>query len=1315
MIPNRSVLRTYRRRLTNLSSRNRSLLLSSLPADGFLDLHDTDFVLNKPSFSLIQQLLARKASIPLCDVLDPRHEKVNQISKRLGRIARTARFIEEERGTEDLYVGWPFVRGLFMDGTPVHAPLLFFPVQIEHKGDQWHLTRRGDEEGFVNPTFMLAYAHFNAVKLPGEYIEKELDEFDKDSLTFRTQLYEWLKASPLKINFNQDLFVDLLRPFDKVTQKTLHALEKTGELKLYPEAVLGIFPQAGSFLVPDYDALLTSEESETQNPVEAAAIPSLTPLSPPPAPYALKERFLRTPLPMDASQEAAVRAVKGGESLVVQGPPGTGKSQLIANLMADAAAEGKRVLLVCQKRAALDVVFERLKQVGMEPFIALIHDFQDDRKALYAQIAGQIEAIDRYRQQNHGLDAVLIERDFDRESRQIDELLDELETFKHALFDTTECGVSAKELYLNTNPEANTIKLDDLYPHFQLNNVDNFIQRLRHYTDYQQRLGPNHPWNDRVSFASFSTTDQFVLDRAVAAVGTVSQQTASVAATHGIQSLSLDTWRSWHESAWALEALLSLLNDANSRALWTAVLFLREAADHPAATVAEGELLRLANRWEEALTAPGPLVLPTEQTELDGLAVLLNSAIDARPSWVSWNWWQLTNPGKDKLLQLAGMNGLTTSADHLRTLQARLQKRQALNELAPFAEPLLASLPLAYEPETLRLLQDAREVVARMADLPVLTQLPAQHWISAGQFAQTVRALRAQADEVANALADWQPFLTSTQIEILWANQSHADTLRRALRADFDLLIENDRLWAQLSEVEQTVAERLATHTEANPTGIVALFMNSLQLAWLNHLEQKYPSLRSVSSLRMSQQEQALQTSIEQKQRLSRDILLMQLRQQTYRNLTFNRLNNVTTYRDLLHQTTKKRNVWPVRRLMSQFAIEVFRLVPCWMASPESVSAIFPLQEGLFDLVIFDEASQCFAENGVPAMIRGKQVVVTGDNQQLRPSDLYRTRMDDETAGDEADQTALEVESLLELAAQSLPQVSLTGHYRSRSLDLIQFSNEHFYGNKLTLLPDRPTLNRQIPAIRYLLVGGQWQQNTNPVEAEAVLQRVRALATEQPGKSVGVVTFNYPQQQLIQDQLEEAHLPVAFVKNIENVQGDECDVIIFSVGYAPDERGRLAMQFGSLNQAGGANRLNVAVTRAREQVYVITSLRPEQLSVETVANDGPRLLKAYLHYAQRVSAGEFRPQPRPVEGLRPEGLLKSQLSRRHPNWQPELPVADLTVREGDAYTALILTDDDQYYRQTVKEAHALLPFALRDKQWPYERHWSREFWKNNAG
>lgn len=1314
-ILDQTTLRAYRRRLTNLSSRNRSLLLSSLPIDQFLDLHDADYLLNKPSFWVIQQLVARKASIPLCEVLDPRHERANQVSKKLRRIARTTQFIAQERGTEDLYVGWPFVRGQFMDGTSIHGPLLFFPVQVEQKGDQWHLTRRGDEEAFINPTFTLAYAHFNAVKLPPDYVEKEFDDFDKDVLAFRTQLYEWLKASPLKINFNQDLFFDLLKPFDKVNQKTLQSLEKTGELKLQPEAVLGIFPQAGSFLVPDYDALLEESEKRPERERRDEETGRVAGSSKPSSLSSFKEKFLRTPLPLDASQEAAVRAVKAGESLVVQGPPGTGKSQLIANLMADAAAEGKRVLLVCQKRAALDVVYARLKEVGIERFIALIHDFQDDRKTLYAQLAGQIEAVESYKQQNNGLDAVLVERDFDRESQQIDELLADLQSFKDALFNTAEFGVSPKELYLSSNPSAETIELADVYTHFPLTSVDNFVQRLTHYTSYQQRVGVTHCWYDRVSFAGFSTADQFVVDRAILDVRVLAIEANTTAIAQLGQSIPPTIWKQWHESAWALEALLSLLTGENSRVLWTAVQFLRTSPNHPSNTVAEGELLRLADSWDDALASPGPLA--ETAFRLAELSSIVDSALEVRDSFVRWTWWQLANTGKEQLRQVAQTNGLTTSLNDLGILKIRLGKRLALNQLQTQTSPFLASFPLPGEPAALRLLQQAREMTARIEDLPLLATLPEGAWMSARTFTESVRVMAAQAALVADAMVDWQLYLTDTQIDAIWTNENQANLLRKTLRTDFDLLVENDRIWASFGEAEKTVSHRLSGKADS-----VAVFINSLRLIWLNQLEQAFPVLRSVSSLKMSQQEAALQDCIQKKQQLSRDILGMHLRQQTYRNLAFNRLNNVTTYRDLLHQTTKKRNVWPVRRLLNQFADEVFRLVPCWMASPESVSAIFPLQEGLFDLVIFDEASQCFAENGVPAMYRGKQVIITGDSQQLRPSDLYRTRIDDEQeesgqSADPIDRTALEVESLLELAAQSLPQVSLTGHYRSRSLDLIQFSNKHFYQDKLTLLPDRQTLNERIPAIRYELVTGLWKQNTNPVEAEAVLSLVRQLVADLPGKSIGVVTFNFPQQQLIQEMMETADSvcrrdEVSFVKNIENVQGDECDIIIFSVGYAPDATGRMAMQFGSLNMAGGANRLNVAVTRARERVYVITSLRPEQLTVETVANDGPRLLKAYLQYALEVSEGRFRPEPRPVEGaLRTAYLLKTSLAAQYPDRQPELPIADLTIRDGDQYVGLVLTDDDQYFAQTPKEAHALLPFALRDKHWPYERRWSREFWK----
>lgn len=1315
------VLRAFRRRLTNLSSRNRSLLLASLPANQFLDLHDADFLLQKPSFSLITDLIEKKSAIPICDILDARQERSNEVSSKLRKIARTARFITEERGTEDLFVGWPFVRGKFLDETVIHAPLLFFPVALEQHGKSWKLLRRGDELAFLNPTFALAYGHFNRVKIPEDILRKTFDEFDRDSLSFRTQLYEWLKTSLFELNFNQDLFADKLQFFNKLSSRSLNQLEHAGELKLYPEAVLGIFPQAGSFLVPDYDALLETNESDEADNLDVL-FPFLSDSTTNQS-Y-LPENKIHTPLPLDSSQEAALRLVKAGQSLVIQGPPGTGKSQLIANLMADAAAAGKRVLLVCQKRAALDVVNERLSQVGMAPFLALIHDFQDDRRALYQQIANQISSIDDYRQHNNSLNTVLLERDFDRDSRQIDEVVTELAVFKDALFDTSECGVSIKELYLTSDPTSISISLDDTYPQFTISNVDNFNQRLFAYQQYQQQLPSSHPWFDRVSFADFSSLDLTKIEQVINRWQLVNQHTSLQFVELLGYPISLDQVIDWQTHNWELTALLTTIDTASGRELWPTIQFLRNNTTHAAYSSSKLELEQLAQQWDNVLASPGP-EQSLNQSELSFSVGLLNDALQARSSWLRWTMWQLTDSCKEKLNQLATANNLTLSENDLRTLLQKIEKRLQLEEIQLQADPLLDKLPLPASPASLRLLRHAIHIAEQLNDLSPLHSLPLSVWLTAQTFSHAVTNLFHLVRQVDEQYQQAQLYLTNKQLQITWEDDAYTAILQQSLRQDFDLLVESDKLYYGFSEAEKHVLKQLINSSSSD---WASTFQNSLRLAWINHIENKYPLIRSVSSLKMEQLEHLLQESIQRKQMLSRDILITKLRSQTYKNLLFNRLNNAVTYRDLLHQTTKKRSIWPVRKLMESFADEVFKLVPCWLASPESVSAMFPLQKGLFDLVIFDEASQCFAENGIPAMFRGKQVVITGDNQQLRPSDLYKVQLDEMEVEDEHTvQTVLEIESLLELASQQLPQVSLTEHYRSRTLDLITFSNVHFYKNKLKLLPYFDDVNKQEAAIHYLNVKGSWKQNTNLAEAEAVVALVKRLALENPLSSVGIVTFNYPQQQLIQELLESQsfydtvskrtdseEMPSLFVKNIENVQGDERDIIIFSVGYAPDDHGRIALQFGSLNTTGGANRLNVAITRAREQVYVITSLWPQQLTVENVANDGPKLLKAYLAYAQTVAQGNFQPQSQPNMVLGADVLLKDRLAQKHPEWQRELPFADLTVKRDGLYHSLILTDDEAYYQQSVKQSHAYLPVSLQTRRWPFKRYWSREYWQGRC-
>jgi hypothetical protein len=243
-----------------------------------------------------------------------------------------------------------------------------------------------------------------------------------------------------------------------------------------------------------------------------------------------------------------------------------------------------------------------------------------------------------------------------------------------------------------------------------------------------------------------------------------------------------------------------------------------------------------------------------------------------------------------------------------------------------------------------------------------------------------------------------------------------------------------------------------------------------------------------------------------------------------------------------------------------------------------------------------------------------------------------------------------------------------------------------------------------------------WKNNVNLVECEKVLELLHGV--RDTGKTVGVVTFNFFQQQTIQEAIERENILLngLFVKNIENVQGDERDVIIFTMGYALDEKGKLSMQFGSLNTQGGENRLNVAVTRAREKIYFITSLFPAQLQTEQTANAGPKLLKAYMQYALDVSEGNYRPKPLSTSAFRQDWFLKDRLVQLKPEYHKELPFADVTVKDEQGYKGLVLTDDDMYYQsKSSKEPHAYLPLLLRRKNWPFQRVYSREYWMKKLG
>ncbi|HEY9487108.1 MAG TPA: AAA domain-containing protein, partial [Chryseosolibacter sp.] len=691
--------------------------------------------------------------------------------------------------------------------------------------------------------------------------------------------------------------------------------------------------------------------------------------------------------------------------------------------------------------------------------------------------------------------------------------------------------------------------------------------------------------------------------------------------------------------------------------------------------------------------------------------------------------WALFSRDQQWINDILIANELPKNKKGLRVLEERIDNRLNLEHhlTAIKKKSWLIDLPTDYNEVTLRT-WFTRQKLAIRAKLIFNTLREVKDGIhpkkhTRTSFVQVLTDLLAIVEDLKEKKKVWLKYITAFQFRYLVSDPSREKEFLKTLRRDFESLCDFDRIRENLVSHEKDTINKLFDKAGSwDADALDKLLQNSLRLAWIEHIEAKNPDLRSVSSQKMDKQREELVALVEEKQRLSHDILLLRARERVYENLEYNRLNNRITYRDLYHQVTKKKKIWPLRKLITDFQHEIFNVMPCWMVSPEAASAIFPMTE-IFDLVIFDEASQCFSERGIPAMYRGRQLVVAGDDMQLRPNELYQTRWEE----DDGDQPDLEVDSLLDLAKRYLPTLHLQGHYRSQSLELIDFSNRHFYEGRLQLLPDRNILNRQQSAIEYQQVDGVWENNTNVVEAEAVVERVFDLLAGEPGKHIGVVTFNSQQQNLILDLLEEkfaaegAIIPATlFVKNIENVQGDEKDIIIFSIGYAPDKRKKMNMQFGSLNMIGGENRLNVAVTRAREKIILICSIQPEQLRTDDLKNEGPRLLKKYLEFAREVDQRRFTPAVHP-NGKQPRTWylnhqIKSWGEEKFPGFRFEvdhLPLTDLNIKNENGYLGLVLTDDMHYYSSlSGKDFFAYTPALMSRKNWNYHYVFSRNVWQD---
>jgi len=472
----------------------------------------------------------------------------------------------------------------------------------------------------------------------------------------------------------------------------------------------------------------------------------------------------------------------------------------------------------------------------------------------------------------------------------------------------------------------------------------------------------------------------------------------------------------------------------------------------------------------------------------------------------------------------------------------------------------------------------------------------------------------------------------------------------------------------------------------------------------------------------------------------------------------------INSYKDLygsdpennnfFYQISKPQNQWPIRKLVDTYGELLFGMYPVWLLSPESVSQLLPLKAGLFDLILFDEASQVFIESTLPTIYRGKHIAVAGDNKQLRPTAHFVRRFmgNDEDDVDINTQAALEVESLLDLATSRFNSSRLNYHYRSKFEELINFSNYAFYDCKLQIVPNlRKNLSSR--PIERIKVDGKWIDRHNEVEAQATVKLLKKIIKERKNnETIGIITFNAEQGNHISDLIDAEAVKDAafreamakeknrrengedvslFVKNLENVQGDERDIIIFSIGYAQNEYGKVVSQFGPLNLEGGENRLNVAITRAKNKIFVLTSIEPEQLSVENSKHLGPKLFKKYLEYVRAVSGGKSKEVGFILESLKYQGNVstkKEQNQRITNELKAEIEKLGYTVETnvGDSANKLTMAIYDKELDSylvgiecdytalsssvSVLERDVFRPKFLASRGWNIIRVWSREFW-----
>ncbi len=1148
------------------------------------------------------------------------------LDARLVEVDRTARLSLEEGGANTLFLALGFLRWYESDDSdrPLRAPILLVPMTIVRASvKEGFRLRQADEDSRINVTLLKRLEQFGIVI-------RDLDPLPEDE-------------SGLDV--------------PKILGRVRAAVKEQPRWDVVDEAALCILTFAKFLMWVDLEKNvdLLKQNSVVRHLVETPNQPFEQ--EPFPSEHTLDEVLHPAetwcPVDADASQLAAVHASAGGRSFVLQGPPGTGKSQTITNLVSHELALGRRVLFVSEKMAALNVVHTRLAAVGLGPFCLEAHSTKASKDSLRRQLKEAVESV-----------GATAPADWGGEACRLEGLRAELNGYVHALHAERACGRSAFQAIatLICHRDAPEAQLElgsvDAVDRDRLARMRSAVLTLRRMAE---EAGParTHPLRAvRMRHWRLSLPDEA---RRTAVAARDAAKTLEAAARQPMDALGLPSSTASRDELRFGTVVLDLLMTSPSpeRELltesgWsqTKPILAEWITRGRARDATRATLLR---EWTEALLPADHAALCAPLVQARGAGFLKRWFLRRRAGKLLA---PLRRDGKRPDLEAAERDLATAAA--LRQENAiladttsgvpRLFGRHWRNGEADWA--LLDSL-LAWADGFRRMVASAP-----IADPTFLASL-AGRWATIAADGADLYRPGGSAHAAATALA-----------EALRSHDARREALRSLLDIDIDIDVasawgpdstpghavavarEADAIAAAADRIQDWCAyrgalvdaadaglaplARLVDDASVSPDRLEAAFERSFSRWLFGACQNVAPVLAQFHGVRHS-------SRIDEFRELDRRLRDL-TRQAVQARLAARRLPQLQVGTDRLKtsETGKLQRFiqggrTTIRRLFLECPNVLARYKPCVLMSPLSVAQYLGPDFPQFDVVVFDEASQMPVWEAVGAIARGSRLVVVGDSKQLPPTSFFDKKTGDEIDPDE--DAVEEEESILdECVAAQVPALSLKWHYRSRHESLIAFSNRLYYESKLLTFPaavaESPALGvtwREVPSGVY--DGGN--SRTNRPEAEAVVAEIvrRLMDPVESQRSLGVVTFSMAQQTLVEDLLEKARAdrpeidrfftreeePV-FVKNLETVQGDERDVILFSICYGPDAAGRVALRFGPLNAKGGERRLNVAITRARQQVVVFSTLRPDHIDLDRTNALGVAHLKLFLDYARRGAA-----------------------------------------------------------------------------------------------